>query len=373
MKLLTALRQHLGWKLFLSYLLVLIIGIVVLDTTTELQAPAALTRNMAPGQLQATDPALRATFETNFQTAVHTQLIWATLAGILAAIAASVFTTRRIVGPIRAMMHASQHIAAGDYHERLAPPSQDELGMLAQAFNEMAEALDRTEHRRLELIGNVAHELRTPLSSLKVTLEGLVDGVIPNESETFLGLEREVRRMQRLVNDLEELSRAEAGQISLDVRPTAMADLIGVVAERLRLQYEDKQVTLHFDVSPNLPRVNVDANRMTQVLLNLLGNALQYTPANGTVTIRAWHTRNELYVAIQDTGIGIAPENLAHVFERFYRVDKSRSRTGGGSGIGLTIAKHLVEAHGGRIWAASRGLDQGSTLTLALPAFEPRL
>ncbi len=374
MKFLTAIRQHLGWKLFLSYLLILIIGIVVLDVTAELQAPNALTRNIAPLQtLQETNPSLLATLEMNFQTIIHEHLLIATIAGILAALAASAFTTRRILQPIQAMMRASQRISAGDYHHRVAPPSQDELGALAESFNQMAETLDRTEHRRLDLIGNVAHELRTPLASIKSSLEGLIDGVIPSEPATFLALEREVSRMQRLVRDLEELSRVEAGQIRLELKPIDLAELIGIVAERLRSQFEDKRVALRFDIPAGLPTVNADASRLTQVLLNLLGNALQYTPSTGSVTVHMWRERNELCIAIQDTGIGIAPEYLPHLFERFYRVDKSRSRAGGGSGIGLTIAQHLVEAHGGRIWVESAGLGQGSTFIFALPISETRL
>ena len=341
MKGMRAIQRHLGWKLFLSYVLILLIGIVALDTVAKLPLPFSFT------------------FDEH--------LVLATLIGLVAALAASVFTTRRILQPIQAMMRASQRISAGDYHSRIEPPSQDELGALAESFNQMADALDRTEHRRLDLIADVAHELRTPLAGIKSTLEGLVDGVIPSEPDAILGLQNEVNRMQRLVRDLEELSRAEAGQIRLELKLVDMAELIGIVADRLRLQFEDKGVALCFDVVPNLPRVHADANRMTQVLLNLLGNALQYTPPDGTVTARAWYDQAKVYVAIQDTGIGIAAENLAHIFERFYRVDKSRSRAGGGSGIGLTIAKYLVEAHGGEICAASPGLDQGSTFTIELP------
>ncbi len=341
MKWIRALQRHLGWKLFLSYVLILIIGIVALDTAAELPLPFS------------------ATFDEH--------LIVATLVGLIAAIAASIFTTRRILQPIQAMMRASQRISAGDYHHRIAPPSQDELGALAESFNQMADTLDRTEHRRLELIGNVAHELRTPLASIKSNLEGLIDGVIPSEPATFLGLEREVSRMQRLVRDLEEMSRVEAGQIRLELKSVNLAELVGIVAEHLRSQFEDKSVTLRFDIPAGLPGVQADASRLTQVLLNLLGNALQYTPAEGTVTVRAWRERNVLSVAIQDTGIGIAPEHLPHLFERFYRVDKSRSRAGGGSGIGLTIAKHLIEMHGGHVSVASAGLGRGSTFTFTLP------
>ena len=368
MRLFAAISSRLGWKLFLSYLLVLVIGVVVLDTTAELQTASVLTRNITQLQiLQITDPDLEADLASNLQRAVHQLLLLATFAGIVAAIAASIFTTQRILRPIQAMTHASQRISAGDYHERIEPPSQDELGALAASFNQMAEVLERTERRRLELIGDVAHELRTPLSGIQSTLEGVVDGVLQSEPATFLGLQREVSRMQRLVQDLEELSRVETRQVLVELRPVAFNELIEAAANRLRPQFEDKEVALRLEIPPRLPRPQADANRMTQVLLNLLGNALQYTPPGGEVTVRAQSDRAQLTVSIQDSGIGIAAEHLPHIFERFYRVEKSRSRAGGGSGVGLTIAKHLVEAHGGRLRATSAGLNQGSTFTFTLP------
>ena len=277
-----ALQQRLGWRLLLSYLLVLIIGVVVLDVTAELQTPQALTRNIARLQaLRVEDPALEADLQANLRRAVHDELVIGTLAGILAAIAASIFTTRRILGPIQAMTAASQRIAAGEYHSRIDPPSRDELGTLAKSFNEMAGALELTERRRMELIGDLAHELRTPLSSIHSELEGMIDGMLPCEPDALAGLQREASRMQRLVQDLEDLPRAEAGQVHLDLRPVAMGELIAAVAQRLRPQFEDKGVALHLEIAPDLLLVRVDLQRMTQVLVNLLGNALQYTPAGG--------------------------------------------------------------------------------------------
>ena len=365
---LNQIRRHLGWKLFLSYLLVLIIGVVVLDVTAELQMLATLTRGVSQlRELQVSNPGLVAELQAHLQGAVHNQLAVGTLAGLVAAIIASAFTARRILRPIQAIMRASQRIAAGDYHGRIQPPSQDELGALAVSFNQMADALERTERRRMELIGDVAHELRTPLAGISSTLEGVVDGVLPCEPDTILGLQREASRMQRLVEDLNDLSRAEAGQVRLDLHPVSMQEIVDAVVDRLRPQFEDKGVTLHLEVPPDLPRIQVDANRMTQVLLNVLGNALQYTPPDGAVTVRAWSDHSELLVAIQDTGAGISPEHLPHIFERFYRADKSRSRAGGGSGIGLTIAKYFVEAHGGRIWATSPGPSRGSSFIFAIP------
>ncbi|MBC8446706.1 MAG: HAMP domain-containing protein [Chloroflexi bacterium] len=368
MKLLQTLQQRLGWKLLLSYLVIMVVGVVVLAGTAQFHAPAALARHIARMEaLPGYDPALAADLHESFQAAVNEILVVATLAAFLAAVVVSTFTARRIVGPIRAMMEASQRIVAGDYRQRIQAPSRDELGSLARAFNRMAETLERTEQRRMELIGDVAHELRTPLSSVRGIMEGLVDGVLPPEPAAFLLVQREVGRLQRLVHDLEELSRAEAGQIPLELHSVAPADLVRAAADRLRPQFEDKGVNLHVDVPTNLPQVRADPNRIIQVLLNLLGNALQYTPSGGQVTVRAWRDGREVVIVVQDTGIGIPAEHLPHIFERFYRVDKSRSRPGGGSGIGLTIAKHLVEAHAGRIWATSPAPGQGSTFSFTLP------
>jgi histidine kinase len=362
---LAQIRQRLGWRLFFSYLIIVAVGLVVLDTSAELQVPRALERDIAHQFFLHTNPELAARLEENLHGAMNEILLIGTVAAVIAAAAMSVFTARRIVIPIQAMMHASQRIAAGDYRERVQVPSQDELGALAQTFNQMAEALERTEQRRLELIGDVAHELRTPLTSIKSTLEGLIDGVIPADSDTLSSVQREVARLQRLVHDLEELSRAESGQIPLEPRPVVLAEMIRAATERLRPQFEDKDVGLDIAVPADM-RVRADAARITQVLLNLLGNALQYTPANGAVSVRAWSEGADAFIAVQDTGIGIAPENLPHLFERFYRADKSRARAGGGSGIGLTIARHLVTAHGGRIWVESPGLGKGSTFTFTL-------
>jgi signal transduction histidine kinase len=385
MKLLQTLQQRLGWKLFLSYLIIIVVGVVVLAGTAEFHAPAALARHIARMEaLLGDNPSLVADLDENFRAAVNEILVVAALAAFLAAVAVSIFTARRIVGPLQAMMKASQHIAAGDYHQRVRVPSQDELGALAWAFNRMADTLERTEQRRMELIGDVAHELRTPLSSIKGIMEGLVDGVLTAEPATFLLVQREVARLQRLIHDLEELSRAEAGQVPLDLRAVAPADLVRAAADHLCPQFEDKSVSLHVDLPADdstepssraqaeglakvLPQIRADPSRIIQVLLNLLGNALQYTPSNGQVTVRALRDGREVVIVVQDTGIGISAEHIPHIFERFYRVDKSRSRPGGGSGIGLTIAKHLVEAHGGRIWATSPGLDQGSTFSFTLP------
>jgi len=220
---------------------------------------------------------------------------------------------------------------------------------------------------RRELIGDVAHELRTPLTAIKGSMEGLIDGVLPSEVETYQLIYAEADRLERLVNDLQELSRVEAGAYELIRKPISVSSLVESAAARLSRQFEDKGVTLESKVPANLPPALADEDRIGQVLLNLVGNALQYTPPGGHVRIAASRRGHEVHVSITDTGIGISPEHLPHLFTRFYRVDKSRSRAGGGSGIGLTIARHLVEAHGGRIWVESPGAGRGSSFTFTLP------
>jgi len=368
MKLLLTVRHSMSWKLLLSYLLIIVVAFVVLIGTAYFHTGTAIQHHIADmeaalhaGPEHATD------LVASFHEAINEVILVGALAGVAAAVVVSAITTGRIVGPLRAMMQASRRIAAGDYHHRVRSASQDELGELGISFNRMAEALEQTEQRRLALIGNVAHELRTPLTSIRGVMEGVVDGVIEPEPATFAGIQREVARLQRLVGDLEDLSRAEAGQILLHCQPVAPAELIGAAAARLQPQFEDKGVELILDLPTGLPAVNVDAERITQVLLNLLGNALQYTPPGGRVDVQAIAQRDALLLSVRDDGIGIADSDLPHIFERFYRVDKSRSRAGGGSGIGLTIAKHLVEAHGGQIRAESSGVGRGSTFSFSLP------
>ena len=281
----------------------------------------------------------------------------------------SVVFSRQIVAPLRALMSASQRIADGRYTERVQVSGTDELSQLAERFNRMAERLEETETRRLQMIGDVSHELRTPLTAISGYMEAMTDGVLPASPETYEQVRLEASRLSRLVDDLQELSRVEAGAYHLDLQPVSLADLVRTTAKRLSKQYLDKQVRL--DVSgldAALPAVLADQDRLIQVLTNLLGNALIYTPAGGDVKVSAVLGTLEIQVSVQDSGLGISSENIERIFDRFYRVDQSRSRAGGGgSGIGLTIAKALVDAHGGRIWVTSPGEGQGSTFFFTLP------
>jgi histidine kinase len=377
-------RQHLGWKLFLSYVIVIVVGVVSLAVTAELHTPSAINRHMAQmAAMMSSDTSMMTDLTESFSRTVNEVLLVAALLAFVTAVLVSTFITRRIVQPVQAMKAASQRIADGRYDERVQVSGDDELAELGRSFNRMAHELAQTEERRRQLIGDVAHELRTPLSNIKSVMEGLQDGVLPSDPKTFASVEQEVNRLQRLARDLEELSKAEAGQIQLEKEQVNPAVLAETVVARLRPQFTDKQVTLNTEISSELPPIKVDPARITQVLLNLLGNALQYTPSGGRVTIQGTVTNKQfsedrehclpnsdicLLITVTDTGIGLTTDQLPHIFERFYRVDKSRSRAGGGSGIGLTISKHLVEAHDGRLIATSPGLNQGSTFTIILPA-----
>jgi len=232
----------------------------------------------------------------------------------------------------------------------------------------MAATLETTERRRLELLGDVAHELRTPIATLEGYLEGLLDGVVEPTQVTWARLHAEAGRLRRLVDDLQELSRAEAGQIPLRLRAADPGEVARVATDRLAGQFEERGLTFVADVPAGLPPVLVDPDRVVQIITILLTNALRYTPAPGRIALAVRAEGDAVRFAVTDSGVGIAPEQLAHVFERFYRVDKSRSRALGGSGIGLTIARALVEAMGGRIRAESAGLGRGSTFVVTLPA-----
>jgi histidine kinase len=369
------LRSHLGTKIFFSYLVIIVLGAMVLIIASQFVLPSAFNRHMAGmgsmmngGMMMSRDDSMSQLY-VDFRASFNEALMYATLAAIIAALALSLLFSRGVVAPVLAMSHATQRIASGRYDEHVQVNGEDELAQLAIRFNQMAEKLNEVESMRRRLIGDVSHELRTPLTAIKGSMEGLMDGVLPATDETFQQIHAEADRLNRLVDDLQELSRVEAHAYKLDIRELDVRSLIKTVTKRLMPQAESKRITLDLDLPPpDLPPVLADEDRAIQILTNLTGNALQYTPESGRVTISAKRVADEVELSVHDTGIGIPPEHLSHIFDRFYRVDKSRSRqAGGGSGIGLTIARALVEAQGGRIWAESAGEGQGSTFIFTLP------
>jgi signal transduction histidine kinase len=378
-------RRHLGAKLLLSYLVIVLVGVAVLIVASQFALPASFDRHLAgmgtmmgpmmgsPGGGQGQGQGfgrfgVMAQLYADFRAGFNEALLYAALAAAVVAVVLSLYLSRSVIAPIRAMSLATQRIADGHYDERVQVNGEDELAQLAARFNQMAEKLNQVESMRRRLIGDVSHELRTPLTAIKGSMEGLLDGVLPATQETYQQIHAEADRLNRLVDDLQELSRVEAQAYQLDLRPLEVSSLVWTVTKRLASQAESKRISLDLDLAPDLPRVLADEDRLVQVLTNLTGNALQYTPENGKVTITAQQMNNEVQISVRDTGIGIPPEHLPHIFDRFYRVDKSRSRRlGGGSGIGLTIARALVEAHGGHLWAESAGEGQGSIFTFTLP------
>lgn len=321
------------WKFFISYLAVVAVGLFVLSISTAYVAPTTFSRSVdymmmgngvhtqenetghaaqggmmmndsmwLNGNTQVTNAALKA----SFRQAVNSALWKAGIAATLAAGLISGLVSLYIIRPLRRVAKASQHIAEGHYDQRLTASAHDEIGELARSFNRMAEALAETETMRRQLIGDVSHELKTPLASIKGYMEGLQDGVIAPTSETFQLVHREADRLQRLVHDLQELSRAEVVSTQLDPCPCDPGDLIQGVTARLQPQFVDKGIQLECAVPAHLPKVKADADRVGQVLTNLVGNALQYTPAGGKVTIKTVRVDSLIQFSVQDTG-SIAP------------------------------------------------------------------
>lgn len=372
----------LGTKLFISYLAVVLIGVATVFLLLSTLAPgffSSAMRSMMSGAGamggmmggQGTSAsAVSASIDAAFRQALMRALVVAAVLATAAALALSYVVSRQIASPVRRMVMATRRIGGGHYAERVvvAPANAgDELGQLAASFNEMAGELEKTERRRVELVGDVAHELRTPIATLSGYLEGLLDGVVEPTPETWARLHTEAQRLRRLVDDLQELSRAEARQLPIRATRVSPESIVGAACERVAPPYAEKQLELRVVPPAGLPEVMADPDRAVQVLTNLLTNALRYTPAPGRVDVRAVREGSMLAFQVRDTGVGIAPENLPRVFERFYRVEKSRARALGGSGIGLTISRALAEAMHGSIRAESTGPGKGSVFTFTLP------
>jgi len=320
--------------------------------------------------------------EEVFLGSVNRWLLLAVVAAGLAAVLLTLALSRRILRPIEALTAAARRMEKGDLSQRVEVKSTDEIGQLAHAFNAMADGLARLEQLRRNMVTDVAHELRTPLSNIRGYLEAMRDGVAQPSPVLIDSLYEEAMLLNRLVDDLQELALAEAGQLKLVRQPVALAEIAEKVVNILQPQLTDKGLTVQTDLPAALPLVDADPDRVGQILRNLLTNAVNYTPPGGQITVAAKLAGADasatpvlssgeglspwVEVSVRDTGIGIAPEHLPYVFERFYRADKSRARVSGGAGLGLAIVKQLVEAHGGRVWAESAP-GSGATFGFILP------
>jgi signal transduction histidine kinase len=309
-----------------------------------------------------------------FQVFTIRERLWElVLAGVIGAAIALViarWVARGMTQPLRDMAQAAHRMETGDYSQRVTTQSRDEVGQLAVAFNRMSSELESLERLRRELIANVSHELKTPISALRAHLENLLDGVERPDPETLQIMLAQSERLGRLVDQLLDLSQLESGDVPLERGRVELAPLVAEVLSEIEVARPDRGVRLADAVPEDIPPVFADRERVHQVLFNLLDNAVRFTPAGGRVTVSASRHDGSVDVAVADTGPGISAEDLSRVFERFYRVDRSRSRDDGGTGIGLAIARSVVEAHGGRIWVESEP-GRGSTFTFELPAAAP--
>jgi signal transduction histidine kinase len=317
-------------------------------------------------QVESGGPLGAAAATARFLRGLWWQLLAAGAISAFIALVLARFLARGMTQPLRDMAQAARRMARGDYRQRVSVRSRDEVGQLAEAFNRMAGEMEGLERLRRELVANVSHELKTPISALRARLENLLDGVERPDRELLSAMLQQSERLSRLVDQLLDLSRLESGDVPLSIEPVPLAPLVDEVVAEVRVARPDRSLVVRNEVPADLPPLRADRERIHQVLFNLLDNAFRFTPSGGTVTVRAHREDGACEVAVEDTGPGIPPEHLPLVFERFYRVDPARSREDGGTGIGLAIARSVVEAHGGRIWAESIP-GRGSTFRFLLP------
>jgi signal transduction histidine kinase len=293
--------------------------------------------------------------------------LYAALAATLVALALGVFLARTFTRPVRELTVATQVMAKGELGHQVPVRSQDELGELTASFNQMSADLARAVELRRQMTADIAHDLRTPLTVMAGYLEALRDGVLQPSPARFETMHQEAQHLHRLVEDLRTLSLADSGELTLNREPVSPSSILEQAAAAYGYHAEQQGVELRIDTASSLPPVSVDPDRLAQVLGNLLGNALRYTADGGQICLAAAHNGDRVLLTVKDTGAGIPPDELLHVFDRFYRGSEVRVGDGGESGLGLAIAKSLVELHGGTISVES-SLGKGTTFTIALPA-----
>lgn len=405
-------KLSLGTRLFLSHLLVMIVGLGSFVIIAKLSSPRMFVVRLEQLEKRGlfTVRSARTYLVEGFQNAWNRSAILSVIVGASAAGGLSYLSSKRIMQPLTQMKQITQKFAAGDLGERMPESAIPELNQLGVSFNSMASSLGDVEKRRRELIGDLTHELRTPLTVVRGYLEELADGKIDGSPELYLRLVRETKRLERLIHDLQELSKAEAGYLSIDRKTVNLRPLLLSLVERFSDQLLEDGPVLQLDCPPDLPAVIADIDRVEQILVNLLGNAIRYTQ-EGSIQVKAYRENREgltlprtakmeglcgeassppctprpeshsgiasssqgrasmprqVWIAIIDTGVGIAKEDLPFVFERFWRADPSRSSYSGGTGIGLAIARRLVELQGGIIQVESE-LGKGSIFRFCLP------
>ncbi len=373
-------RDHLFAKLLLSYVAVIAMGAIVLVAAALLMTPRVYQRHMdIGGALIQTTPGQpnimrnmmteRNRSVSNFRAGLLDAIGWSLLVSGVAAFGISIFFSRQILRPLDKLNEITRQIANGDYGHRLQVEGGDEFARLAANVNAMSDKLQNVEETRIRMIGDISHELRTPLTILGGYVEGMADGVVAPSRDNLDLMGRETARLTRLVGELQELSRVESGDSTFHKSPIGLVSLVMEVCRQLQPLFVDKQVVLDTQPLATQSELVVSANtdKLTQIFTNLLANALQYSPAGSRVLVRVIEQDKMAIVDIIDQGVGLQQDDVSKVFERFYRVDRSRARNGSGSGIGLSIARALARQHGGEISASSAGLGKGSTFRVSLP------
>ena len=353
-------RQRLLWKLLIGHI-VPVFAIISLIVWRAIDRSAAeYSRVLAERYRIEPDDAYRM-----FIAAIRHDLLWGTLAALALTLLLTYLLTRWVLRPLFQITAITRKVADGDYSERLNVVSRYEVGQLADAFNHMSENLEKIEQLRKNMVADIAHELRTPLTNLRGYLEGLSDSVIPPSRETFRMLEQEVLRLVNLVEDLQQLARADAAKSFLDRKELSLHELLGQIMDLYRPNFQEKEIAVQWHLEKGSDSVVADRDKLLQAIRNLIDNAWKYTPQRGTVTISTSQTGDGIKTVVANSGATISANDIPYLFERFFRADRSRSRDAGGAGIGLAIVKELIEAHGGKVGAESD--ENGTRVWFTLP------
>ncbi|MBP1154665.1 MULTISPECIES: HAMP domain-containing sensor histidine kinase [unclassified Paenibacillus] len=352
-------RLSVRWTLILFALTACILLIATATLVSGIHYHFQMVQNELPG-----DTAMTSDWGLHLEMAIVESILWTLLGALLLAMVVSTYVARRISAPLIEMKYAAEAMTRGRFTARIAGQSRDELGQLSQAINHLAERLQQQENLRVSMTDNIAHELRTPLTTLKSHMIALKDGIWEPTPERLESCYEEIDRLAGLVNDLQELNELGTPEFGMAFTDVWIDEVLNESIQVMQAAYHEKKVHLAADLAAGV-RMKADAHRMKQVFVNLLSNALKFTPSSGRVKVELRENANYIEILVADNGIGISPDDLPYIFERFYRADKSRGRETGGSGIGLAIVRTIVEAHSGEVWAESG--DKGSRFQLCFP------
>ncbi|MGV8977576.1 MAG: sensor histidine kinase [Cellulomonas sp.] len=370
-----AARRDLGTRLLVAIIVVVIVGGATAWVVAARVGPAIFHSHMA--RISGTNPDAIVHAEAAFRTASALSLALALAAAMIASVVVSLFLTSRITRSLAPVIHAARRVARKDYTARVPEAGMGtEFGDLADAVNTMAMDLEHIEQSRTQMLGDLAHEMRTPIATLGGYLEAIADGLEHADAATLAMLREQVARLSRLSEDIALVTSAEEGRLTMRRKPTSVMLIVHDAVTQATARFSARKVALDVRVATTGTSasadttVDVDADRIAQVLTNLLDNALRHTPPGGAVTVATELAPTVVRITVSDDGEGIPAEHVAHVFDRFYRVDTARDRAHGGSGVGLSIAKSITEAHGGTITAQSDGPGRGAQFTVVLPLAE---